>query len=83
MQVRVENFSSVAIKVGGWARRGIGATRRMINMVEEAAEWRWEGAGVLELQLAKGGPEGVVLGVAEDAHWPERDLAAANVAWVQ
>ena len=83
MQVRIENFSSVAITVGGWARRGTGATGRMINRVEEVAEWRWRGANVFELQLAEGGPDRIVLGVVEDAHWPERDLAAANVAWVQ
>ena len=28
----------------------------MIDGVEEAAEWRWKGAGLFELQLAKGGP---------------------------
>ena len=39
----------------------------MIDGVEEVAEWRWKGAGLFELQLAKGGPYRIVLGVVERA----------------
>ena len=54
----------------------------MIDGVEEVAEWRWENAGVFELQLAEGGAERIVFRVVEDAHWTRRDLAAA-VGWVE
>ena len=39
----------------------------MVDGVEEIAEWRWEGAGVFELQLAEGGFDRIILGVVERA----------------